>query len=657
MACHNERVARTRKHAENKRNRSLRRNQRQGSSGQGSSTRSRHGTNPSTSANGEHNGKMSTSQSSESSFRHDNAHLSANANSNGTAPHSPLSDAESAPNSAALANTSHAQLGHRKGSVDTDANNSLPEPPASLKKLRGMDKSPRLADKETLHPKGHDQANLHSSPRWGQDALYMSPSAESEKALPVINDKAERSDSSSSIDRHARQGLSANTPALNIPRSTSPTPSARTASPVMPASSPTNTHFNQVLGGLSAPRSNASRNANRRSGFYGAMAMPAGSASPTGSGSVTPVMQEEEEQTGSGYFSRTNGEAAEQEGNDSHGDMALDEKALPVRPLAINRNQGSNERSATGISGTPSSSQTSVSTSAARSNSSLSIPSTSSHTPQTLSASSSAGKNNHLSFYDPDVLVFLDAVHDAPGTQRKPQPTGLSSGRSEPGPSTLSTPTKETDSARHSGKSVSSTTAQDGYSSDNAQDTTIRNSTDLGDLRIRSRSLSPNPEQRYSLTPSPRQPRDLNLVANGHISTFSASTNDEEEDEERELLSPLASRRRSSGANGLGLSTAGSQRSNKSNFGVFEEEDDDDETTKTALKRVRESIRQSRGASLSSAAGESPSGMGSGMTLDIELVELLIKELEQTKNRMKELQKNYNAIRVRALLLSLFLSV
>lgn len=193
--------------------------------------------------------------------------------------------------------------------------------------------------------------------------------------------------------------------------------------------------------------------------------------------------------------------------------------------------------------------------------------------------------------------------------------------------------------------------AEDGYSSDNAQDTTIRDTTDLGDLRIRTRSLSPNPEQRYSLTPSPRQPRDLNLVANGHISTFSASTNDEDEEEERELLSPLASRRRSSGANGLGLSTAGSQRSNKSNFGVFDEEDEDDETTKTALKRVRESIRQSRGASLSSAAGESSAGMSSGMTLDIDLVELLIKELEQTKNRMKELQKNYNAIRVRSTLL------
>lgn len=189
--------------------------------------------------------------------------------------------------------------------------------------------------------------------------------------------------------------------------------------------------------------------------------------------------------------------------------------------------------------------------------------------------------------------------------------------------------------------------AEDGYDSDSAHDVTLRDHADLQEPPVHSRSLSPNPGQhRYSLTPSPRQPRDLNLVANGHISTFSASTNDE--DEEREMLSPLATRRRSSGANnGLGLSTASSQRSNKSTFGLVDDEEEDDENTKTALRKVRESIRQSRGASMaSSAAGDSPAIPGSGMTLDIELVELLIKELEQTKNRMKELQKNYNAIRV-----------
>ena len=206
------------------------------------------------------------------------------------------------------------------------------------------------------------------------------------------------------------------------------------------------------------------------------------------------------------------------------------------------------------------------------------------------------------------------------------------------------TPTRPVDTARNSG---SSTMAEDGYNSDDGPDTTLRDRSELREPTTRSRSLSPNPDrQRYSLTPSPRQPRDLNLVANGHISTFSASTN--EEDEERELLSPLSTRRQSSGANnGLGLSTASSQRSNKSSYGVQDDEDEEDESTKSALRKVRESIRQSRGASMSSAGLESPAASASGMTLDIELVELLIKELEETKNRMKELQKNYNAIRVR----------
>lgn len=655
MACHNERVARTRKHAESKRNRSLRRNQRQGSSGQASSSRSRNGAGSSTSVNTEHNSKTSTPQASDSSFRHENRHLAANGSSSSSGLHSPLTDSESVPNSASLATTGHLQAGLRRGSADADASTSLPEPPTSLKKLRGMDKSPRLGDKETLHPKGPDHVNMHTSPRRGQEALYMSPSASSEKALPVIDGITELSDSNSSIDKHGRQlepsettSSKSNPPALNIPRSTSPSPSARTASPVMPASSPTNFDFTQLHGGLTAPRANASRNPNRRSGFYGAMAMPAGAASPTGSGSVTPVLQEEE-QAENGYFAKSDANDAEQDADSSQEDVSSADKALPVRPLAINRNQGQTDRN--GMGGTPSSSLSSVNTSGAGSTSSLSIPSTDSHTPQTLSASSSAGKNNHLSFYDPDVLVFLDAVNDGPGTQRRAPTSSLSADRTEQDASSLSTPTKEHDSGRHSGKSLSSTAAQDGYDSD-TPDTTLRDHSDLNDLQIRSRSLSPNPEQRYSLTPSPRQPRDLNLVANGHISTFSASTN--EEDEEREMLSPLNSRRQSSGANGLGLSTAGSQRSNKSNFGTFDDEEDEDDATKTALRRVRESIRQSRGASISSAIGESPSGIGSGMTLDIDLVELLIKELEETKNRMKELQKNYNAIRVRpAILLSL----
>lgn len=41
----------------------------------------------------------------------------------------------------------------------------------------------------------------------------------------------------------------------------------------------------------------------------------------------------------------------------------------------------------------------------------------------------------------------------------------------------------------------------------------------------------------------------------------------------------------------------------------------------------------------------STASRNNGMTLDVELVESLLLELEQTKNKMKDLQKNYNAIR------------
>ena len=95
---------------------------------------------------------------------------------------------------------------------------------------------------------------------------------------------------------------------------------------------------------------------------------------------------------------------------------------------------------------------------------------------------------------------------------------------------------------------------------------------------------------------------------------------------------------------GLGLSTGSAGRRN---LKVDEEDEDDDSRAKDAVKKVRESIRRSRGGSLSYSSGSAMgSAPNSGMTLDVELVEVLISELEQTKNKMKELQKNYNAIRV-----------
>jgi hypothetical protein len=50
--------------------------------------------------------------------------------------------------------------------------------------------------------------------------------------------------------------------------------------------------------------------------------------------------------------------------------------------------------------------------------------------------------------------------------------------------------------------------------------------------------------------------------------------------------------------------------------------------------RVRESIRRSRDG-------------GAAMAVDVDLVEMLLRELEETKEKMKDLQTEYTAIRVR----------
>lgn len=60
-------------------------------------------------------------------------------------------------------------------------------------------------------------------------------------------------------------------------------------------------------------------------------------------------------------------------------------------------------------------------------------------------------------------------------------------------------------------------------------------------------------------------------------------------------------------------------------------------------RKVRESIRRSRGE-----AGADPSGLeGEGMGLDVEMVEMLLGELDKTKNEMRELVGVYNDFRVR----------
>ena len=446
-------------------------------------------------------------------------------------------------------------------------------------------------------------------------------------------------------------------------------------------------------GGLAAPKNN--RTNNRRSGFYGVMGLapqPGGSSlgadvDGTG-GSLSPSSNGQNRTDGRRSPSVSDGAGKEREdyflvpsassllgdgngpqgafssGDDSDSNTTASGKTAAGQPLSISRRiaaQQQQKYKQEHQGSAPSESGTSSSLASQQSSAASSVPGSSSDH-STLSAADSSdapdtAKPGHLSFYDPDVLVFLDAVSD-------PSPSFSSRRTSKVQPGAAGTST---------GQNTSDPSA--------AED----------DLR---RTLSPSATPTKPLAPhslgtgglsstsspvaSPKlnqfQSRHLNLVASGHLSTISSKADDGlspvgspatpkidgseagDDEEEQEHLSPASTaplrNRRSfyaqTGGQRSRLSTGTSLAGNQNE----DEEEEGERLTKDALKKVRESIRRSRGASVSRGLGLGPpseagtDASNGGMTLDVELVELLIKELEQTKNKMKDLQKNYNAIRV-----------
>lgn len=400
-------------------------------------------------------------------------------------------------------------------------------------------------------------------------------------------------------------------------------------------------------GNLAAPASNKA--ANRRSGFYGVMNLgtsprATSPVSPSGfahsSDGLTPLATlSSSEDTREDYFMVPRSDSAGSSGihririTGSSTEASLEETSTSaMSPLTTDGRElpsGTPEldrRQISGHSTSTSSSSLAATDSTATSSASSSDHETKPSQPQ--SRSSVSGSHTSASFYDPDVLVFLQAVNDPENPILQGQRLSLSD-----------TPTRT--AGYHTGEETDSS------------------------FSGLSPSLSPNPAYaseggaagstaRRSSTSSAKNNKRLSALSNGSGQLTprrqpSTSTSDYE-DEEQEHLSPLSTTKRDSRiSNSLGLSVngrvAGRSGAAAAVGGSRLEDESDDEKARDALRKVRESIRRSRGGSLSSGSGGLQRA-NSGMTLDVELVELLISELEQTKNKMKELQKNYNAIRV-----------
>ena len=348
---------------------------------------------------------------------------------------------------------------------------------------------------------------------------------------------------------------------------------------------------NNRYSSLTAPTSN--KGVNRRSGFYGVMSIAA-PLSPPINGSMNDMIRSGSRGTHTATpspISGGEGEAREdyfivprslssESSNGQRDEEELETDSTgPVQPLTIDRLQ------------TPSLSKSTS-------------PFTPSFGPLT---SSTSAMHNSASFYDPDLLVFLDAVNDPNSLKRSSTallPLQLSS---------ITAPLEGTPSRSDTSSSYSGTD--------------VKPPTKLGIITN----------------------KQSTITANSHSPKVAFGSTESEEEEEKEHLSPLSRSMRDSRVTGLGLSTSSAGRRS---LKIEEEDAEDNEKAINAVNKVRESIRRSRGGSLSNESG-SKSSSGSvysnGMTLDVELVELLISELEQTKNKMKELQKNYNAIRVRIL--------
>lgn len=743
MGCHNERVARTRKHAESKRNKSLRR--KEGSS--------RH--NSSSSSQQQARESASTSSSSARPRMGTGSHASS---SNSLEPHH-LPSASTAPTSATSARSvSSSSSAALPDTRDTSSwsETSPQEAPIGLKKLREREKE-RLAQQtqqEATPRLGGELARLESPSRPAFDIQDTGSSGDEQwrKQHRTADSSGRRSASAT----HSRSGSSAtlgerdssairkqrsfdvssrpyspnlsqsqpvqqrdnaapdepvrpataggpgpSSAALSISRSGSPSPSILGTSPAdsragalsMERSSSRSEQLNaatafspparsssndpSAVGSSSLALPKANKNANRRSGFYGIMALPqiTSPGSGPGSSSLSPIKDGDspDNRKQDDYFLVSSPSAGDTTARNLGDDAASESDANSMQPLSLaaktmtpQRNQAQQQTKQWGTSSTLASVNTasssdfqdSASGSASMSGSSAdnhSLPASSSAdsrqdglAPPTADAKGTAG---HMTFFDPDVLVFLDAVGES--NDRTPAATGPGHKR----------------------------TSRLMQTQPHQQGTPTRLGLDTTPQALKTTSTSPVSGTLASPCASPRlssyQSRHLNLVADGQLPAGrqregspivspsgigdSGGDDDMDEDEEQEHLSPLMANgasRRDSRSNyhrphGLALSTnnagSGRNRLTSSDTALAYNEEEDDEFSTDTLRKVRESIRRSRGGSVSRTTGD---GASNGMTLDVELVELLIRELEQTKNRMKELQKNYNAIRVRCLSLS-----
>lgn len=266
--------------------------------------------------------------------------------------------------------------------------------------------------------------------------------------------------------------------------------------------------------------------------------------------------------------------------------------ASPV-PLAIPRSGGGGERS--------------------------SAPSSPKSTPTVNSKVDPHRQSDHLN--DPDILVFLDAVADPSALRRSSTGLALAS-TSLPYTDERNQHLMAVDAAAPS----SNRSPGDIFTPEQILVNVSLNSTQEGRVRVTSSSANKSNIPSHALHASPIRKSSRNYA-------------ESQQDVETTSASPMAS--------GLNTKSAGSLKRRKSTnvrTGFQGTDFSVEKRTKEAVEKVRESMRRSRSDSIS--VGASPvTSAAADMTLDVDLVESLLAELEQTKEQMKDLQRNYNAIR------------
>ena len=727
MTCHNERVARTRRHAEHKRNKSLRRTARDkdndvaaaptnGSSNSNSGSSHRYNQQHRNDRERSYRGTDSRDRIASQSHNHSNSLTStptsadasiaatpSSATSHGNTPPTNVADRHEAssittprkptPSGNQDAHDFHFGISPSHSSQPPVVLQNAP-PPRNLKQMRensggnrpgpGFRASSSSGGLHTYTQQQHDRtpsASTSTSPvpqpatspapasstsrevtspllssRFVSQRTSPSPQYRSQSPAIVLGDSDAESVATDTdlTSRHFRDASASSREASSRYASANSGHSETLRNDLSSSSARPNEHL-----GLSVPQP-STKSANRRSGFYGVANLPPASppieggfsnaekAGLTGSAPLRPssplsrpleVGDEERNGGSDDYFSdqpasRSSLSAPEVS---TTAESSSVEKALPVSTTSTL--PVVSEKSLTAMT-TPQTSPPPASTT-----SPLKNRHTSPRPPRTSSAAhaasvqqSSPGDRSQdttahpvlrppflptlssptrgsLSLNDTDILVFLDAVNDPTALKRSSTSLGMSK--------TATNGTSDVEDGAHSSDSI-----------DEAE----------GQRPPRTSRRPVSSSKQVDPAPSPSPGRNANTSGARTPSTKSPSRMTSPSSESRTKLRTKSSLTFTDAAMSPRSSLNGKRKGRASGEGQpglqpAANADAADVKSTENVRKLRESIRRSRGGSVSTAS------RNNGMTLDVELVESLLLELEQTKNKMKDLQKNYNAVR------------